>query len=118
MTSAAQHVVILYEHSLLGEGVARMLGAQDGLDIELVDVADSQATHHALAGAPDVVILERNPRVAALDLLRAAPQALFIDVGLDAGPTFAYRRDEVSAQPEGLLDVIRLRQRAAAPVRS
>jgi len=60
----------------------------------------------ALASSPDVVILERCAPVQAIDLLRIAPSALFIDVGLDAGPSWTYRRDALSSQPDEILRTI------------
>ena len=95
MSDRAQRVVILYANSLLGEGLGRMLAAADrALTVELVHVDDAATAECALAGSPDVVILERGLPRQALDLLRLAPSALFIDVGLDAGPTWTYRREE------------------------
>jgi hypothetical protein len=99
-------VVILYEHPLLGEGLERLLRAEAGLRVELVHVDSLDVARCALDPSPDVVILERCPPVQALDLLRLAPDALFIDVGLDAGPSWAYHRDELSPQPEDILRAI------------
>jgi hypothetical protein len=68
----------------------------------------------ALQGAPDVVIVERCAPIAAIDLLPLAPDALFIDVGLDAGPSWTYRREEISPSPEDILQAITGRPRPAA----
>ena len=116
MQLALQHIVILYSHPLLGEGIAQLLSAHSGLEVELVAVDDGGATRTALEANPDVVILERNSHVQALELLRMAPSALFIDVGLDAGPSWAYHRDLLSGQPEGIVDVIRGRSRDSEPI--
>jgi hypothetical protein len=112
-----QRVVILYAHPLLGEGLARLLGANADLQIELVRVDDLDAAEAALAAAPDVVILERSAPLQAIDLLRLAPSALFIDVGLDAGPSWAIRRDELSPQPEEILRAIHDRPHPAHEAR-
>jgi hypothetical protein len=109
-----QRVVILYAHPLLGEGLARLLGINADLQIELVHVDDLDAAKAALIEAPDVVILERSAPIQALDLLRFAPSALFIDVGLDAGPSWAIRRDELSPLPEEILRAIHERPHPAA----
>jgi hypothetical protein len=109
VASHPQQVLIAYAHPLLGEGVAQMLGSAGEFETSLVDVADDAALSKALAEAPDVVILERNARVQAIELLREAPGALFIDVGLDAGPTWTYQRDELSAQPDSIVELIRQR---------
>ena len=120
MSGGEQRIVILYAHPLLGEGLGRILAADRAVQVELVHVDDAAAAEQALADPPDVVILERGLPQQAFDLLRLVPSALFIDVGLDAGPTWTYRRDELSPQPEDLLSAIRRRPAhaaAAAPVR-
>jgi DNA-binding NarL/FixJ family response regulator len=99
-------VIILYEHPLLGEGLERLLRAEADLEVELVHVDSLDVARGALTTSPDVVILERCAPVQALDLLQLAPSALFIDVGLDAGPSWAYHRDELSPQPEDILRAI------------
>jgi hypothetical protein len=101
-----RRVVILYDHPLLGEGLERLLRAGTDLQVELVHVDGVDAAQSVLATNPDVVILERSAPLQAIDLLRFAPCALFIDVGLDAGPSWAYRRDELSPQPEEILRAI------------
>jgi hypothetical protein len=109
-----QRVVILYANPLLGEGLGRILAVDSALRIELVHVDDATAAERALADPPDVVILERRLPQQALELLRLVPSALFIDVGLDAGPTWTYCREELSPQPEDLLRAIRRRPAHAA----
>lgn len=101
-----RRVVILYDHVLLGEGLERLLRDGSDFEVELVHVDRIETAQAALASSPDVVILERCAPVQAIDLLRIAPSALFIDVGLDAGPSWAYRRDELSPQPEDILRTI------------
>jgi hypothetical protein len=103
----ARRVVILYSHPLLGEGLAHLLGGDHSLSVELVRIDDEPDLEIALAGSPDVVIVERNMALKAIDLLRVAPSALLIDVGLDAGPSFSYRREELSPQPDEILRTIR-----------
>lgn len=121
MSDREQRVVILYANPLLGEGLGRILAADRALWVELVHVDDAASVEQALADPPDVVILERGLPQQALDLLRLVPSALFIDVGLDAGPTWTYCREELSPQPEDLLRAIRRRPAhaagASAPVR-
>lgn len=113
MPAQPRRVVILYSHPLLGEGLARLLGGDRDLTVELVCVDDEPDPEAALAGCPDVVIVERSVPLQALDLLRFAPSALLIDVGLDAGPSWAYRREELSPQPDEILRTIRARRRPA-----
>jgi DNA-binding NarL/FixJ family response regulator len=107
-----RRVAILYSHPLLGEGLGHLLQADHGLVVQLVHVDELETAEAALALKPDVVVLERGLPVQVLDLLRMAPNALLIDVGLDAGPSWAYHRDELSPQPDDLLRTIRSRARA------
>lgn len=111
MPDGPKRVVILYSHPLLGEGIARLLGDGHDLEVHLVEVNDLEAAESALSGGPDVVILERSSPLQALELLRIAPAALLIDVGLDAGPSWAYHRDELSPRPDEILRAIRERRR-------
>jgi DNA-binding NarL/FixJ family response regulator len=100
-------VVVLYTHALLGEGVQKILAAEDGFDVVAVTSGDIEAAERALATEPDVVVFERNSPLQAIDLLKFTPNALLIDVGMDAGPTWTYHREQISAQPEGILEAIR-----------
>ena len=116
MPAQARRVVILYSHPLLGEGLAHLLGTDRDLTVDLVRVEDEDEAEAALASrladtCPDVVIVERSMAVRATDLLTMAPSALLIDVGLDAGPSWAYRREELSPQPDEILRTIRARGR-------
>jgi hypothetical protein len=104
-----QHVVILYSHPLLGEGLGRLLSNDPDLFVEQFHVDDLGEAEAALRSSPEVVVLERTPPVQAIDVLRLAPAALLVDVGLDAGPTWTYRRDEIDQQPDALLRAIHSR---------
>jgi DNA-binding NarL/FixJ family response regulator len=112
-----RRVAILYSHPLFGEGLGHLLQTDDCLIVQLVHVDDLETAEAALALKPDVVVLERGLPVEALDLLRMAPNALLIDVGLDAGPSWAYRREELSPQPDEILRTIRSRARTLQPRR-
>ncbi len=108
-------VVILYTHALLGEGLAKLLAAEPGLDITAVESHEIGAAEAALDKHPDVVIFEHNEPLQAIDLLKFAPDALLIDVGMDAGPTFSYQREQIPAKPEGIVRAIRHLKRARTP---
>ncbi len=108
-------VVILYTHALLGEGLARLLAAESGLEIKAIESHDVASAEAALGALPDVVIFERSEPLQAVDLLKFAPDALLIDVGMDAGPTFSYQREEIPARPEGIVRAIRHMKRLRTP---
>lgn len=107
MPGDSRRVVILYAHPLLGEGLARMLDEDARLVVTAVHVEDLESAKALLRDAPDVVVVERAASMHAIDLLALAPSALLIDVGLDAGPSWAYHRDEISPQPDEILRTIR-----------
>jgi hypothetical protein len=100
-------VVVLYAHPLLGEGIARLISDEPGLEVTSVRTVDVLAAGMPLVPVPDVVILERSEPDRALEVMRFAPDALVIEVSLDPGPTVTYHRREISARPEGLLRAIR-----------
>ena len=81
MASEAQHpVVILYEHALLGEGIAKYLRAQTGVEATIASGHDLEAVTSALAFGPTVVIFELSETLRQVDLTALAPQAVLIDV--------------------------------------
>ena len=81
MASEGQHpVVILYEHALLGEGIAKYLRAQLGVEAMVVSALDLQAVTSALALGPAVVIFELTEPLKQVDLTTVAPHAVLIDV--------------------------------------
>jgi hypothetical protein len=81
VASDAQHtVVILYEHALLGEGIAKYLRAQVGIEATLGSAHDPAAVKSALALGPEVVIFESNDPFQQFDLSTLVPNAVLIDV--------------------------------------
>lgn len=100
-------VVILYRHPLFGEGIEHLLAHEPEMAVHSVPSADARAVADRLAEQPDVVIVERGASDTAVDVLRSAPDALVIDVALEPGPTFAYHREVIRSQPEGIIAAIR-----------
>jgi DNA-binding NarL/FixJ family response regulator len=100
-------IVILYRHPLFGEGIARLLAMEPDMEIISVASEDAVAMAQSLSLTPDVVIFERGDPDTAVEVLRAVPEALVIDVDLNPGPTFAYHREEIQTQPDGIVRAIR-----------
>jgi hypothetical protein len=80
MSEAKQSVVILYEHALLGEGIAKYLRAHSGVEARVVPGNDLAAVTSALAFGPTVVIFELSEPLRDFDLSALAPHAVLIDV--------------------------------------
>lgn len=79
-SEALRPVVILYEHSLLGEGIARYVLAQIGVETTVAPAHDLEAVKSALACGPAVVIYELGEPLHQVDLTALAPHAVLIDV--------------------------------------
>ena len=82
MTTDARHpvVVILYEHALLGEGIAKYVRAQIGAEVRVESTRDPEAVSSALALDQSVVIFESSGPFQKFDLTALAPRAVLIDV--------------------------------------
>jgi len=78
--------VILYEHALLGEGLAKYLRTQTGVEATVACGHDLQAVSSALALNPAVVIFELSDALRQVDLRALAPQAVLIDVSTVVAP--------------------------------
>lgn len=100
-------VLVLYAHPLLGEGLVGLLAAEPGMSVVAVQHQDTEAVERELAAGPQVIIFERDDPDRAVAVLELVPDALIIDVGINPGPTFTYRREEISAWPDSILDAIR-----------
>ena len=80
VSETKQSVVILYEHALLGEGIAKYLRTHSGVEAKVAPGHDLEAVTSALAHGPTVVIFELSEPVREFDLAALAPQAVLIDV--------------------------------------
>lgn len=80
VSEAQQPVVILYEHPLLGEGIAKYLRAQTGVEAMIASADDLDAVAAALACGPAVVIFEQTDTLQQVALATRAPRAVLIDV--------------------------------------
>jgi hypothetical protein len=81
MTSETRgSVVILYEHALLGEGIAQHVLTHCGVQATVVPAHDVEAVTSALALDPSIVIFELTEPLQQGDLATVAPHALLIDI--------------------------------------
>jgi hypothetical protein len=102
---ASRPVVILYEHALLGEGIARYLLAQLGGEAVAAALVP-QTVISALALGPGVVIFELSESLRRVDLTTLAPRAVLIDVStvVTRGPTLC---SPAAAGLQRILQVVR-----------
>jgi DNA-binding NarL/FixJ family response regulator len=108
MSEAKQSVVILYEHALLGEGIAKYLRVNSGVEARVASARDLAAVTSALALGPTVVIFELSDPLRQVDLSALAPQAVLIDVS-----TAVTRGPAVTPEAAGLERIL---QAVSGPV--
>lgn len=90
-----RHVVVLYQHRLFGEAIARVLGEHELITVDLLPV--DTLSHEALAEMnADAIVLEEEPVAGDVKscLLDALP-ALTVVVGPEANTAEVYERHEV-----------------------
>lgn len=90
-----RHVVVLFQHRLFGEAIARVLRENEQLRVTTlpIDALSSQALKEI---SPDAIVLEEQPAPDDVksSLLDAAP-ALTVVVGPEANTAEVYQRHEV-----------------------
>jgi hypothetical protein len=94
-------VAVVYEHALLGEGIARLVACATGVEVLSVWGEDAAALASALAIAPCVVIIERGLLLADLDLATATPSAFVIELSAAGAPS-----DSVPGRAVGIAEII------------
>jgi len=99
--AAQRSVVILYEHALLGEGIAKHLRAKAGVEATVASTRHPEAVTAALALGPAVVVFESSDPFNQFDLSLLAPQAVLIDVS-----TVIMRGAAVAPCPAGLEQIL------------
>lgn len=90
-----RHVVVLYQHRLFGEAIARALADHDQISVTTLPL--DEASPQALRDLnPDAIVLEEQaaPGDVKVSLLDAAP-ALTVVVGPEANTAEIYQRHEV-----------------------
>lgn len=107
MTGSGVRVLVLYSHSLLGEGVSRMLAEDPGLDVTAVDLASVCDRDAALAADPDVIVLEEGGALDAADLLRRTHCRVVVDVDISSAEASTLRRSTIRSRPDDVIAAVR-----------
>jgi len=82
---AARRILLLYNRSLLAQGLLSLLKEQSGVEVRASRLSDAGVTEFVQWFAPDIVVIDRDDfaRQAAItidQLLRDQPQMRVIDV--------------------------------------
>jgi hypothetical protein len=90
-----RHVVVLFQHRLFGEAIARALGENDCLQVMTFPV-DGVSPQALQAMHPDAIVLEEEPAAGDVkaSLLDFVP-TLTVVVGTEANTAEVYERHEV-----------------------
>lgn len=107
MTGSGVRVLVLYSHSLLGEGMSRMLSAEPGLHVTAVDMASDGDRDAALADDPDVIVLEEGGTIDTADLLRRTNCRVVVDVDISSAEAWTVRRKSIRSRPDDVLAAVR-----------
>jgi DNA-binding NarL/FixJ family response regulator len=104
---ARARVTVLYSHSLLGEGLARLLAEEPGLEVEAIELSDVEAVQAAIASRPEVIVVEEGGRLDGIDVLRQGGSPVVVDVDIRSMEAWAFHRDPIASRPDSLLEAIR-----------
>lgn len=107
-------VLVLYSHPLMGEGLLRMLGEVDGLEVVAVSVDETEEMEAAIAADPAVILIEEGGCLNARDLLARTDCPVVIEVDIGSAEAFSYRRDAIRSRPEEVVAAIVANGRARA----
>lgn len=99
-------VLVLYDHPLLGEGLSALMASVPDLCVERIAMGDPDAMERAVAVDADVVILEEGGPVGLLDVLRGSSCRAIVDVCMSTSRAWTIRREEITTDPESLIDRI------------
>lgn len=107
MTGSDVRVLVLYSHSLLGEGMSRMLADEPGLEVTAVDLAAAVDRDAAIAADPDVIVLEQGGSLDPAELLQRTHCRVVVGVDITSGEASTLRRSTIRSQPDAVIDAIR-----------
>jgi len=99
-------VVILYLHPLLGEGLAKLLSAETGIQVTAICQDDAVGAEIALAGRPDVIVEERRDWTPATDRPEHGFAPLRLFVGIDGSPVAGVNQP-LTVDPEVIVRAVR-----------
>jgi len=109
----SRQVLILYQASLLAQGVESLLRKERGLDVVGLRLGSGPGGGHGEGLDPDVIILDTcdlggRAGMTVLGLLQAHPRAKVICLNAEDDKLEVYRRHErVAARREELVEAIR-----------
>jgi len=106
LPDARARVIVLYSHSLLGEGLASLLGEDPGLEIEAIELSDVERVQAAIASRPQVIIVEEGGRLDGIDVLRQCGCLVVLDVDIRSMEAWAFHRDPIASRADSLLAAI------------
>jgi hypothetical protein len=100
-------VLVLYSHPLMGEGLSRMLAAEPGVIVDVVDTTIPGAVDEALAREPGVIVIEEGGLLDAADIVRRSNCPVVMDVDITTTRAWTLRRESLDSRPDEFLAAIR-----------
>jgi DNA-binding NarL/FixJ family response regulator len=102
------HVVVLYAHPLLGEGLASLLSSEPGVSAVAIARDDPTVTTEVIAGQADLVVVEETDAQSPSDTdAGSSPTAVFVIVQAAGGGWIRRRLSD----PDAVLEVARALRR-------
>ena len=107
MAAEPVRVLVLYSHPLMGEGLSRMLAAEPGVIVDIIDTTVPGAVDEALAREPGVIVIEEGGLVDAGDIVRRSNCPVVMDVDITTTRAWTLRRESLDSRPDEFLAAIR-----------
>lgn len=100
------HILVLYTHPLLGEGLRRMLADEPGLDVVAIDLEAVDQVEAAIDSDPALIVVEEGGRLDGLEVLRRARCPVVVDVDITTADAWTLRRDHIASRPDDVIQAI------------